>query len=203
MKVLLETERMVLRPLETADIENLLGIFSDREAMRYYPRTKDRREAEGWVRWNRESYRRNGYGLWAAILKDSGEFAGQCGLVGQEVEGKNEVEIGYMFLKKLWERGLATEAARACRDHGFDVLGYGRLVSLIDPENLASRRVAEKVGITLEKRTHKWGKTICVYSVATPTVTKRSGSPRRSRPVTPSRPPRANPVPSSNGRGDL
>jgi RimJ/RimL family protein N-acetyltransferase len=114
------------------------------------------------------SYREHGFGLWAAILKDSDEFAGQCGLVAQEVEGKDEVEIGYLFLRRFWGRGLATEAARACRDHGFDTLGYDRLVSLIDPGNLASRRVAEKVGMTLEKQTHKWGKNISVYAIDAP-----------------------------------
>ena len=87
---------------------------------------------------------------------------GQCGLTVQEVEGKNDVEIGYLFLRKFWGRGLATEAATAARDHGFNTLGYERLVSLIDPGNLASRRVAEKVGLTLEKEVEKWGKRICI-----------------------------------------
>ena len=90
-----------------------------------------------------------------AVLEDSGEFVGQCGLTIQEVEGKNEVEIGYLFLRRFWGRGLATEAARAARDHGFNTLGYERLVTLIDPGNLASRRVAEKVGLTLEKEVEK------------------------------------------------
>jgi ribosomal-protein-alanine N-acetyltransferase len=160
-----ETDRMYLRRLEMADVDGLLGIFSDPEAMRYYPGTKSRREAEDWVRWNLRSYRRHGFGLWAAILKDSDEFAGQCGLVSQEVDGRNEVEIGYLFLRRFWGRGLATEAAQACRDYGFGTLGYDRLVSLIDPANLPSRRVAEKVGMRLEKHTYKWGKEICVYAV--------------------------------------
>jgi len=159
---------MYLRPLQMSDVDDLLGIFSDPEAMRYYPGTKNRTEAEEWVRWNLRSYREHGFGLWAAILKDSDEFAGQCGLVTQEVEGKDEVEIGYLFLRRFWGRNLATEAARACRDHGFDHLGRDRLVSLIDPGNLASRRVAEKVGMTLEKQTHKWGKNICVYAIDAP-----------------------------------
>ncbi len=164
MKVL-ETHRMILRQLETSDVDALMGIFSDPEAMRYYPATKSRREAEEWVRRFRGSYRERGFGLWAAILKDSGEFAGQCGLVAQEVDEKDEVEIGYLFLRRFWGRGLATEAAQACRDYGFGTLGCDRLVSLIDPANLASRRVAEKVGMKLEKHTHKWDKRICVYAI--------------------------------------
>jgi [ribosomal protein S5]-alanine N-acetyltransferase len=159
-----ETERMVLREMEMADLDDLMAIFSDPEAMRYYPSTKSREEAEAWVRWTLDSYRDHGYGQWVAILKDSDEFAGQCGLTVQEVEGEEEVEIGYLFLREFWGRGLATEAARAARDHGF-ALGYPRLISIIDPGNLASRRVAEKTGLTLEKEVWKWDKEVCVYMV--------------------------------------
>jgi [ribosomal protein S5]-alanine N-acetyltransferase len=161
----LQTERMALRQMEMGDVDDLMGIFSDPVAMRYYPNTKSRQEAEEWVRRAQESYRDHGFGLWVAVLEDSGEFVGQCGLTVQEVEGKNEVEIGYLFLRRFWGRGLATEAARAARDHGFHTLGYARLISLIDPGNLASRRVAEKVGLTLEKEVEKWGKRICVYAI--------------------------------------
>lgn len=162
---ILETERLVLRRMEMSDIDDLMGIFSDPVAMRYYPATKSRQEVEGWVRWTLGSYEDHGFGLWVAILKDSGEFAGQCGLTVQEVEGRDEVEIGYLFLRKYWGRGLATEAATAARDHGFQTLGYRRLVSLIDPGNLASRRVAEKVGMALEKKIFKRNKEICVYAI--------------------------------------
>ena len=164
----LETDRMILRHMEPADVDNLLSIFSDPVAMQYYPGTKDRSETEGWIRGTLQRYEAHGIGLWVAILKDSGAFAGQCGLVVQEVEGRQEVEIGYLFLRKLWGQGLATEAARACRDYGFTQLGYRRLVSLIDPNNLASRRVAEKVGMTLEKEIHKWNKPILVYAIEHP-----------------------------------
>ena len=77
---------------------------------------------------------------------------------------QEEVEIGYLFLRRFWGRGLATEAAIAVRDYGF-ALGYRRLVSIIDPGNLASRRVAEKTGFTLEKKVEKWGKKVCIYAI--------------------------------------
>lgn len=162
----LETQRLLLRRLKMDDVDDLLDIFSDPEAMRYYPATKNRREAENWVRAALDSYRKNGFGLWAAILKGSNEFAGQCGLVAQHVDGEEEVEIGYLFLRRFWGRGLATEAARACRDYGFEELGYARLISLIAPANRASRRVAGKIGMSLERETHKWGKTVYVYSIS-------------------------------------
>ena len=165
----LETERIALRRMDMSDVDDLLGIFSDPVAMRYYPATKSRAEAEEWVRRMLSSYRDHGFGLWVAVLKDSGEFAGQCGLTVQEVEGWQEVEIGYLLLRRFWGEGLATEAARAARDHGF-ALGYRRLISIIDPQNLASRRVAEKTGLALEKEVEKWGKKVCVYSVEEDTV---------------------------------
>ena len=161
-----ETDRMVLRRMDMSDVDDLMGIFSDPVAMRYYPATKSRAEAEEWVRWTLGSYRDHGFGQWVAVLKGTDEFAGQCGLTVQEVEGKKEVEIGYLFLRKFWGRGLATEAARAVSDHGF-ALGYRRLISLIDPQNLASRRVAEKTGLTHEKEVAKWGKKTCVYAIDT------------------------------------
>lgn len=147
------------------DVDHLLGIFSDPEAMRFYPAIKDRGETEAWIRWNLASYAEHGFGLWAAILKDSNQFAGECGLVAQQVEGQREVEIGYHFLRRYWGQGLATEAARACRDYGFKVLGLRRLISLIDPNNIASRKVAEHVGMSLEKEIELWNKRICVYAI--------------------------------------
>ena len=111
-----ETERMVLREMVPEDVDDLMLIFSDPEAMRYYPSTKTREEAEGWVRWVTQSYEENGFGLWACVLKETGEFCGQCGLMLQEVGGQREVEVGYLFVRGFWGRGLATEAARASRD---------------------------------------------------------------------------------------
>jgi [ribosomal protein S5]-alanine N-acetyltransferase len=165
--IVLETERLALRAMTMADVDDLMEIFGDPEAMRYYPSTKSRAEAEGWVRWVRDSYAANGFGLWLATMKETGEFAGQCGLMLQDVDGVVEPEIGYLFLRRLWGRGLATEAASACRDHAFGALGFDRVISLPDPANLASRRVAEKVGMTLEQEVwiERWGKAACVYAI--------------------------------------
>lgn len=164
----LETERMMLRELVPEDVDDLMLIFSDPEAMRYYPSTKSREEAERWIRWVTGSYEQNGFGLWACVLKETGELCGQCGLMPQEVEGRREVEVGYLFVREFWGRGLATEAARASRDSGFEQLGRRRLVSLINPQNIPSRRVAERIGMGLEKEIEWRGRSTCVYSVARP-----------------------------------
>ena len=166
--IVLRTERMVLREMVPEDVDDLMRIFSDPEAMRYYPSTKTREEAERWVDWVARSYEENGFGLWACVLRETGEFCGQCGLVPQEVGGRREVEVGYLFVRGFWGRGLATEAARASRDFGFERLDRRRLVSLIDPRNTASRRVAERIGMRPEKELEWRGKPTCVYSVARP-----------------------------------
>jgi ribosomal-protein-alanine N-acetyltransferase len=164
--VVIETDRMTLGQMGMPDVDHLLGIFADPEAMRYYPSTKDISETRRWIRWNLDSYRQHGLGLWIASLKSINQFTGQCRLVIQEVDGRQEVEIGYLFLRPLWGQGLATEAAQAFREHGFMRLGFTRLISLIDPANVTSRRVAEKLGMTLEKDITKWGKKLCLYAIA-------------------------------------
>lgn len=162
----IETERLRLRQMTPADVGALLGIFADSLAMRYYPRVKTRAETEAWIAWNQRSYWGHGFGLWIAEFATTGEFAGQCGLVKQAVAGRHEVEIGYLFLRRHWGQGLATEAARACRDYGFEQLGRSRLISLIAPENIASRRVAEKTGLTLERVVTWHDHATCVYTIA-------------------------------------
>ncbi|MEH7360006.1 GNAT family N-acetyltransferase [Priestia aryabhattai] len=164
MKVL-ETERMLLRLMREEDSDNLLQIFSDSEAMRYYPSTKDLEETRSWIRWTRKNYKEHGIGLWIAELRETNEFVGQCGLIPQEIEGELEIEIGYLFVRKHWGKGLATEAAAACKDYGFNQLGYNRLISTIDKNNEASKRVATRVGLHFEKEIFKWNKPIEVYSV--------------------------------------
>ncbi len=162
---MIETERLALRRLTLDDADLLLGIFSDPVAMRYYESTREFEQTLGWIRWNLGMYEEFGHGMWAAFERDNGRFVGQIGLVVQEVEGETEIELGYLLLRSCWGWGFATEAALACRDFGFRELGRDRLISLIDPRNEPSRRVAERVGMGLEREIEKWGKTICVYSL--------------------------------------
>jgi len=149
--VILETDRLLLREFVPEDVDALSAIFTDPETMRYYPAPLDRSEVTEWIKRNRRRYRETGYGLWAMLLKDSGEVVGDCGLTRQTVDEVDEIELGYHVRRDLWGRGYAPEAACACRDHGFDQLGADRLISLIRVGNLPSRRVAEKIGMSLWK----------------------------------------------------
>ncbi len=162
---ILETPRLVLRELQAEDVDALALILSEPETMRFYLRPFDRGGVEEWIARNRRRYTKDGYGLWAMILKASGELIGDCGLVLQEVDGANEIEIGYHVRRDHWGQGLATEAARACRDFGFAKLPVDRLVSIIRPENVASRRVAEKNGLSVWKEVSRVGLPHLVSSI--------------------------------------
>src|SRR5437016_11635684 len=139
---ILATQRLLLRELVADDLDALALVLSDPETMRFYPAALDRAGVAAWIERNRRRYIDAGHGLWAMVLKSSGEVVGDCGLTQQTVDEVGEIEIGYHVRRDLWGRGYAPEAARACQGHGFDRLGADRLISLIRPENLPSRRVA-------------------------------------------------------------
>ena len=113
---------------------------------------------------NIDRYQREGHGLWAMVLKESGELIGDCGCTLQEVDGAYHVEIGYHVRRDLWGGGYATEAAQACTQYAFTTLGFDRVISLIRPENLQSIRVAEKNGLTCEKIIFWRGYDHCIYA---------------------------------------
>lgn len=162
---ILGTPRLILREFTCADADALGLVLSDRETMRFYPAAFDRAGVEQWIARNMERYEKKGYGLWAMVLKSTGELIGDCGLTEQNVDGVEDVEIGYHVRSDLWGQGLATEAARACRDYGFAQLRVERLISLIRPENVPSRRVAEKNGMIVWKEVMWRGLPHLVYAV--------------------------------------
>jgi RimJ/RimL family protein N-acetyltransferase len=149
--IILETERLSLREIAEDDLDDLLEIWGDPEAMRFFPRTLDSQAMRAWIERNQRRYEQYGHGLWAATLLGERKLVGDCGLVIQEVDGIEELEVGYHFNRKYWGRGFATEAARACMDYAFERLGRRRIISLIRPENTPSRRVAERNGLRVEK----------------------------------------------------
>ena len=148
---IVETSRLILREMRPDDADAMALVLSDPETMRFYPAPFDRSKVEQWIARQIQRYADNGHGLWAMVLRSNGEVIGDCGLTVQTIDGRSEIEIGYHVRRDLWGRGLATEAARACRDYGFARLPVNRLISLIRPLNLQSRRVAEKNGMTVWK----------------------------------------------------
>lgn len=162
-KIILTTERLMLREITADDFDDLLAIWGDAETMRFYPAPLDEDGARAWMARNWKRYEQDGHGLWAASLREEERLVGDCGLTYQDVDGVAELEVGYHFNKAYWGRGLATEAARGCMDYAFNQLGHRRITSLIRPENLPSRRVAERNGLRIEKEILRSGYRHYVY----------------------------------------
>jgi RimJ/RimL family protein N-acetyltransferase len=172
VRSILETARLSLREFLPEDQNDLGRVLTDAETMRFYPAPLDQEGVANWIERNRRRYSTDGFGLWAMILKSSGEMIGDCGLIRQVVEEVEQVEVGYHVRRDLWGNGLATEAASACRDYGFMQVKADRLISIIRPENWPSRRVAEKNGMTPWKEISWRGFPHVVYAV----TRKREGA---------------------------
>jgi [ribosomal protein S5]-alanine N-acetyltransferase len=185
-RTILETERLAFRALVPDDLDALAALYGDPEVRRYFPEgTLTHEETREELEWIIDVYyERYGFGLWATILRETGELIGRCGLLPwrteatptgelalkaadeHPVEGATyEIELAYLLGKEQWGRGLGSEAARAVVDHAFGTLRLPRLICLFDPQNQASRRVAEHVGFTFERDVTMDGERQPVFSL--------------------------------------
>lgn len=163
---ILETPRLILRVFEEADLDAFAALVADPEVMRFYPSgPRSREHAQRAIAWFRELQDKQGYSLWAVEHKADNRCIGYCGLVPQRIDGNPEVEVGYKLAKAYWNQGLATEAARAVRDWAFQNLAVPHLISIIDPANTASQRVAEKNGMRYVRDAEYDDKTCRIYIV--------------------------------------
>jgi RimJ/RimL family protein N-acetyltransferase len=159
MQVFLETERLVLRRFTEADLDNLFDLDSNPDVMRFLtggkptPREVIRNETLPRFLHYYERFER--FGFWAAIEKSTGEFLGWFEFRPAESSGPDEVELGYRLRKSAWGKGYATEGSRALIRKGFTELGVRRVVAQTMAVNTASRRVMEKVGLTLARTFHQ------------------------------------------------
>lgn len=152
MKIL-ETERLLLRRLVLADLDALHALYRDPEIRQYFPEgTLSYTETHEELEWFLNGHPRHPeLGLWATIYKPTGAFIGRCGLLPWTIDDHLEVEVAYLLDKTYWGQGLATEAARAIVRYGFEQLGLERIICLPIPENQASSKVAEKIGMRFER----------------------------------------------------
>ncbi|MET4097078.1 RimJ/RimL family protein N-acetyltransferase [Arthrobacter sp. UYCu712] len=132
--------------MTAADLDGMTALLGDPQVMRFYPAPKSQDEAASWIHWNQENYAEHGYGLWIVETHD-GEFIGDCGLTWQQVNGAQKLEVGYHVRSDLHGQGYATEAAAACRDYAREHVEATELIAIIHPDNRASERVAEKIGM--------------------------------------------------------
>ncbi len=164
----IETERLLLRTLRRADGEPLARLWSDPLVTRYMGGPRDAAtirqmmEEEAGTPSTMDD-------LWPVVEKATGDVIGHCGLLRKQVDGRDEVELVYVLAASAWGHGYATEIAVGLRDYAFTQVRLGRLVALVDPDNGASARVAERVGMHLEKETLRpGGKTMAVYAIEAP-----------------------------------
>jgi RimJ/RimL family protein N-acetyltransferase len=131
-------------------------MLGDAEALAFWGEPLDRAGCLAWIERNLARYEADGFGRCAVVLRGTGELVGDCGLIRTLVEERPEVELGWITRRSHWGQGIAAEAGAAWRDHAFGVLGLDRIVSMVSARNLASRRVAEKLGMTVEREA-MWG----------------------------------------------
>ncbi len=168
-EVKIETPRLMLRSMQSADLDGLLLIFTDPKVMASFGgELFTREQMQRWLDRNLRHQAELGYGLFSIIDKQTGLLIGDCGLEQMEVEGGQAAELGYDLRSDYWRQGLATEAAVAVRDYAFNVLKLPRLISLIRIGNLASKRVAEKVGMTLAAEISRYGIRYWEYAMQRP-----------------------------------
>lgn len=169
--VILETERLLFRPLTLSDLDELTKLYADPEVMRFLGGPRKRDEVQhaltGYIR----EYQLYGHSFFATIRKEDQAFIGQCGLLNQEVEGSSEVELAYVLARPYWQQGLALEGTRAIRDFGLQQKGFPRLISLIPADNQASIHIAEDIGMQFEREVSQWGQNFRLYAINKPPTT--------------------------------
>lgn len=151
--IVLQTPRLILRSFSEGDLEAMSALMANPDFMRFSLGVYSREQTAGFLA---KVCKRDHEGLpsqFAVILRADNRLLGYCGFFPQIVDEVDELEIGYRLDPAYWGQGIATEAARAVRDYGFNELKLPRLISLIHPDNKPSRRVAEKNGMTPEKET--------------------------------------------------
>jgi RimJ/RimL family protein N-acetyltransferase len=142
-----ETERLKIRRFYKADLDALWAIMKKIEVMYAWESGFKKSETRKWLNRQHTRYHKDGYGYFAVTLKETGKLIGQAGLIKSELNGENVVEIGYIFDDAVRGQGYAIEASRVCVDIAFNHFGIEKLQASIRPENTASVKLAEKLGM--------------------------------------------------------
>ncbi len=159
----IETARLYLRQFTLDDLDELYRIYSDPEIMKYLTGVRTREATETAIHTMLQCWKENNFGMWAVVSKIDCKMIGRCGLCF--LDKTSEVELGYTLNKAYWNQGLATEASFASLNYGFEILQLDRIVAIARPENIASQRVIQKVGMKYEKNAHYYETDVVYYSV--------------------------------------
>ena len=163
---IIKTKRLILREFRESDLDSYSEMGADSEVMRYIREGKVLSRVESWrsMATIMGHWYLRGYGLWAVEEQQSGEMIGRIGC--WKPEGWIGLEIGWMLRRDFWGKGFATEAGKASMDFAFTKLNQSHVISLIRPDNVASRKVAEKLGEKLEGETEIFGSKALVYGIS-------------------------------------
>ena len=153
----LETQRLLLRPLQSTDIIALATLWSDSEVTRFMGGPRDYQSILKTLQEELDQNLVLLFDLWPVVEKTTGTVIGHCGIIDKEVDGREEFDLTYVFTKSSWGKGYATEIASRLKDYAFEHLKLKRIIALIDPLNTASANVARKVGLQYEKDTIRPG----------------------------------------------
>lgn len=158
-----ETERLSLRLMDERDVDEIFAMRSDSEIMRFIREPQSREESINWVKLVSCRWEKDKIGFCALIEKSSQKFVGWCGI--WRLQETDELEVGYALGKKFWGKGLATEAARVFLKYAFEKLKSEKIVAVARPENVASWRVMEKLGMQYDYTGKFYGRDLVHYSV--------------------------------------
>ncbi|BAY21436.1 putative acetyltransferase [Calothrix sp. NIES-2100] len=159
----IETKRLILREFQQKDVHQLAPILVNPQVMKFSPtgilsalQTQDK--IDNFI----TSYKTFGFGKWAVIFKESNQLIGYCGIAIEQIDNVNEREIGYRLDPNFWGKGLATEAASATIQYGFEQFKFPDIIGIVNPANTASVRVIEKIRMKYEKSTIFHGREIYI-----------------------------------------
>ncbi len=161
----IDTPRLVLRPFTMNDVDALYQILQEKDILRYFPSSKPppRERVELLVSNQLKHWEEHMLGWWAVEPRLSRKLIGWCGL--QFLPETEENEVGFLLSKSFWGQGFATEAAKASLQYGFEDLGLKRIVGITHPENVASQRVLQKLGMSFKVKTRYFGMDCYRYSI--------------------------------------
>ena len=142
--MVLESERLILREMDHNDYDALYAVLADSDIMEHYPYTFDETRVRNWITRNMERYRKDGFGLWAVVLKETGEMIGDCGITMQNIHGRMLPEVGYHIRADHQRKGYATEAAAACIRYAFENYDSPAVYSYMKYTNIPSQKTAMK-----------------------------------------------------------
>lgn len=145
--MILETERLILREMDQNDYDALYAVLADSDIMKHYPYTFDEARVRKWIARNMERYEKDGFGLWAVVLKETGEMIGDCGISMQQIHGPWLPEIGYHIRADHQRKGYASEASAACIRYAFENYDFPAVYSYMKYTNIPSQKTAMKNGM--------------------------------------------------------